>query len=139
MAIYVEFAGDLLHHENRHNNFGLGLQGTGKVAGIFADIVNHNRLPAGSGSPANPLVERDSRVRSHGAHKSLQHQHRRLGAGLEHVKANPIVFKHALVQQRAHALHQFLGRSRRLRKGRNFVANLFDSSSDGHEQNLNSA
>src|SRR5208282_3714940 len=87
MAVDVEFAGDLVLNENRHNDFRFCLQRTGQVAGIFADVVDDDRFAAGSGGPANSLVERNSRVRSHGAHESLQHQHGRLGAGFEHVKA----------------------------------------------------
>src|ERR1700691_6405248 len=106
MAIDIEFPSHLLRHEDRHNDLGLGLQGTGEVASVFTHIVHYDHLPAGGGSPANTLVERNSRMWSHGSHKSAQHQRGRLSARFEHVKTNPVVLKHALVQKLADTFHQ---------------------------------
>ena len=97
MAVDIEFAGNLSRHENRHHNFRLSLKRTGEVTRIFANIVDHNRLPAGGRSSTDALVQRNSGVRGHGAYKGVQHQHGRLGAGFEHVEANPVVLQHALV------------------------------------------
>src|SRR5580698_9106267 len=138
VAIDVELAGDFPVHKNRHHNFGLGFERTGQIARIFADIVDNNRLSAGGSSPANSLVQRNSRVRGHRPHERFQHQRRRLGPGLEHVKANPVVLKHALMQELTDALHQILGRRCGLSERRDFVANFFDSGGNRHDQNLNS-
>src|SRR5271156_7198561 len=57
MAVDVEFASHLIFHEDRHNDFRLCLQRTGQITGVFADVVDHDRLAAGSGGPANSLVK----------------------------------------------------------------------------------
>lgn len=137
VAIDVQFAGNSVLHENRHNDFRFGLKRTSEIARILADVVDNNRLATGSGRATDALVEWNARMRSHGSHKTFQHQHSGYGTGFEYVKANPVIFQHTIVQQLANALHKGFGRGGRFRARRDFFANLLDSGLCGHKENLN--
>src|SRR5579883_1548332 len=75
VGIDVEFANDLASDENGYDNFGFGFDGTGQVARIGIDIVDHNGLAAGGGCAADALIQRNARVRRHGALERAQGKH----------------------------------------------------------------
>ena len=44
VAVDVEFADDLAVSKDWHHDFGLGLERTGEISRIFADVVDDDRL-----------------------------------------------------------------------------------------------
>jgi Di-haem cytochrome c peroxidase len=85
VRVDIEFAGNLAVYENRHNDFGLGLQRASEIAGIGVDIVDDNGFAGRSGGAANTLVERNAGVRGHRALEGSKNQNVALGIFFEHV------------------------------------------------------
>lgn len=81
VAVDIEFSHHFAVGENRYYDLGFGLERTGKVARIFADVIDHDSLSAGSRRAANPLVQGNAGMRRHGAFKRAQHQYGRLCSG----------------------------------------------------------
>src|ERR1700722_243580 len=90
MAVDVQFADHPAVNKYRHHDFRLGFQRTGEVAWILADIIHNDRLSTRSRRPANALIERYAGMRRHRPFKRPKHEHGRLRARLEQVKANPV-------------------------------------------------
>ena len=108
-GIDVEFADDFAVSEDRDDDFGLGFERTGQIAGIGVDVVDDDGFPAGSGSTANTLVERDAGVGRHGALERAENQNVLATFLFEHIKADPIVAGEFFVEERDDALHEGLG------------------------------
>ena len=105
------------------------------LAGIFADVVDHDCFPAGGCSSTNSLIERDARVWGHGAHKSQEHRRRRSGPWLEHTEnPNPDCCSYGHPTAPTPCMRTFADGT----ASADELANLFYSDGDGHEQNLNS-
>src|ERR1700677_2799711 len=138
VAIDIQFADDFAVGKDGHNNFRFGFERAGEISRIFGYIIDYHSFAARRCGAANALVERDSRVRSHGALESAEAQHRRLRAGLQQVKADPVVFQHAVVQQLDHLLHQVLRRGRGRGEVGHFLAQFFHSGGNRHRKNLTS-
>ena len=132
MAVDIEFARDLILHKNGHDDFRSGFEGTREIAGILADIIDDDGFPAGGGRATDALIEGDASVRSHGADEGIENQHGWMSAGFEHIKSNPVVFEHALMQELADGLHEDFGRRHGLCDGGNFLAHFLDSGSGWH-------
>ena len=56
VAVNIEFSDDFAVRENRNHYFRFCFQRTGQVSRIFIDIVDDDRLPAGSRCTADSLV-----------------------------------------------------------------------------------
>src|SRR2546422_2896988 len=104
MAVNAQLPGDFAVHKDRHHDFGLGFERARQIARVFAHVVHDHGGSGRSRGPANPLIQPDARVRRHGAHKRPEDQDIRL-VRVNHVKAHPVVFEHALVELLADALH----------------------------------
>jgi hypothetical protein len=132
VAVNIQLAHHRPANKNRHDDLGLGLQGTCQISRIFADVIHNDRLAGGRGCAANALIERNARMRRHSAFELAQHQHWRPSARFEHVEAHPVIFQHALVQELHHRPHELLAAGDSLRNLSDLVADFFDSASCGH-------
>jgi hypothetical protein len=91
MAVNIQLADDFLFDEDGDDDFGFGFEGTGEVTRIGADVVNDDGLAGGGSGTADALIQRDARVRGHGAAKGAEDEHVLLALFFEHVKADPVV------------------------------------------------
>ena len=112
VRVDIEFAGDLAVYENRHNDFGLGLERASKIARIGVRIVDYDCFAGRSGGAANTLVEWNARVRGHGALEGAKNQNVALGIFFEHVETNPMEAREFFMKQRDNAAHQGLDGAR---------------------------
>jgi hypothetical protein len=74
VRVNIEFARNFAVDEDGNDNFGLGFERTGEIAGIGIDVVHDDRLSRGSCCATNPLVEGNPRVRGHGALERTKHE-----------------------------------------------------------------
>jgi len=117
VGVDVEFADDFAVSEDRDDDFGLGFEGAGEVAGIGIDIIDDDGLAAGSRGATNALIEKDARVGRHGALEWAEDQDVVIALFLEHVEASPVVAGKFLVEQGDHAIHERFGGVRGARQG----------------------
>src|ERR1039458_5389775 len=95
MAVNVDLAHHLAPRINRNNDLGVCLERAGEIARVRVHVVHHNRLSRSGRGSANPLRDGDACVRGRIANKSAEDQSHRI-AGVEHVKAGPIVMRKLL-------------------------------------------
>src|SRR3984893_15025050 len=138
VAVDIQLTCDFSVDEDGDHDFGFSFERAGEITRVFADIVNHNGLATGGCGATNALVERNAGVGRVRAVESTQHQHRGLSAGLEHVKARPVVLEHAFPQTLYHLPHEIVSIDRLLDQCADLVVHFFDSAGEGHQGNLNS-
>ena len=138
VAVDIQFAHDFPAHEHRDNDLRFGFQRTGQITWVLVDIIDDDRQTAGGSRAANALIERDAGVRRHSPLEGTEHEHGRLSAGFQQIKAHPVVFQHTLVQNLHHGRHEFLRAGDGLCKLSELVTDFFDSASSVHQWNLNS-
>src|SRR5579862_3090115 len=97
MAVNIELTDHAAVNENRYDNFRFGFERAGQVSRIFAHIIDHHRLPAGSSRPADSLVQWNAGMRRHRAFECPQDKYRWLRARLEQIKTHPVVLQHTVV------------------------------------------
>src|ERR1035438_8196952 len=110
MAVDIEFSDDLAFYKNRSDDFGLGFERTGEIAGIAIHIVDDHGLGGGNGGAADPLMQWNARVRSCRSHVGSENEHG-LGtvcAFFEHVEADPVVMLEQFLQALDDHRHQVL-------------------------------
>jgi hypothetical protein len=111
VGVDVEFANDFGMYKDGNDDFGFGLEGAGKIAGIGRNVIDDDGFTGGSGGATDALIEGDARVRGHGAFKGTEDQDVAIGSFFEHVEANPVVAHEPFVEQSDDALHESLRRS----------------------------
>lgn len=109
VGVDVEFAGDFAVNENGDNDFGFGLKGTSQIAGIGIDVIDDDGFAGGSSGTTDALIERNARVRSHGALKGTEDEDIVVGFFLEHVEADPVVAGEFFMKKSDDALHKSVG------------------------------
>src|SRR5579863_1034384 len=138
MAVNVEFANHSAMDKDGHNNFRFSFERAGQITRIFAHIVDYHGFSARCRRATNALMQRNPRVRRHGALEGSEREHGRLRTHLQHIEADPVVFQHAVVQQLDHLLHQVLRGERGRGKLAHFVADFFHPAGNGHKKNITS-
>src|SRR5271168_5261992 len=83
MTVKIQFANDLPLHEDWNHDLRLGFKRAGEIALILIYVVHHHRLARRCRRAADPLIQRNPRMRSHRSLKMPEHQHGRIGLGLK--------------------------------------------------------
>ena len=109
VGIDIEFTDHFAVDEDGDDDFGLGFEGAGEIAGIAGDVVNDDGHAATGSGAANALVERDAGVWRHGALEGAEDEDIASWFMLEHVEANPIVFGELAVKERDDVCHEGFG------------------------------
>lgn len=109
VGVDVEFAGNFTVDEDGDDDFRFGLEGAGQIARVDGNVINDNGLTSGRGRAADSLIERDARVRSHGALEWAEDEHVAIRFFFEHIKANPVVAREFSMKGGNDALHEGFG------------------------------
>ena len=105
VGIDVEFADDFAADEDGDDDFGFGLEGAGKIAGVGVDVVDDDGFAAGGCGAADALVEGNAGVGRHGALKGAEDE-RVASFPFEHVETDPVVAGEIFVEKGDDGFHE---------------------------------
>jgi hypothetical protein len=106
VGIDVEFAGDLVADEDRDDDFRFGFEGTGEIAAIGIDVINHDGFTTGGGGATDTLIERDPGVGSHGALEGAENEDVVITFLFEHVETDPVVTGEPFAEEGYDGVHE---------------------------------
>src|SRR5208282_1830086 len=100
----VELAGDFAVDEDGNNDFGLGFEGAGEIAGIGKNVVHDDGFAGGGSGAADALIEGDAGVPRDAALEVAEDKD--VGIFFKHVETDPVVTGELFVKESNDGFHE---------------------------------